>query len=204
MSDFVYGERRAALLPLFGEGLFTQDGLPWKHSRELVRKQFARIQYQKLEIFSDHVELLISRLSDNTHEVVDLAPLFYNFTLDTTTSLLFGESAHSLQKDASDEFGDCLNHASFFSAIRVQLAYLYWVCSPPGYFKSCKRVREYADRWVDKAMCHKDGSGTMPDQYAFIRSLYSDLKDRELVRDQLVNILLAGRDTTACLLAWTM
>lgn len=40
-------------------------------------------------------------------------------------------------------------------------------------------------------------------QYAFINHLYAELKDLILVRDQLVNILAAGRDTTACLISWT-
>ncbi len=40
--------------------------------------------------------------------------------------------------------------------------------------------------------------------YAFIRDLYDELRDQVLVRDQLVNVLLAGRDTTACLLSWTL
>ena len=223
--DFVYGARRNALMPLFGEGLFTQDGQAWKHSREMVRKQFARIQYTNLEVFADHVELLVDRLKKREASVVDLHPLFCNFTLDTTTSLLFGESAGSLHKDVEDELGETLNEASWWSAIRVQLAYLYWLCAPPKYFKLCDKVRAYADHWVTKALgtwsSDLDREGTrqltevLPtddqrgedmkeERYVFIRSLFDELKDRKLVRDQLVNVLLAGRDTTAGLLSWTL
>ena len=139
--DFVYGERREALLPLFGEGLFTQDGPPWKHSRELLRKQFARIQYQNLEPFAEHVELLISRISRQKGSIVDLQPLFFDFTLDTSTSLLFGESAGSLNEDHENDLTTSLSSASWYSAIRVQLAYLYWLCSPPQYCAACRNVR---------------------------------------------------------------
>ena len=200
----MYGERRDALLPLFGEGLFTQDGVPWKHSREMLRKQFARIHYHDLDAFTKHVELMVDRLSNSKDSVVDMAPLFYNFTLDTTTSLLFGESAGSLHQDSYDELGESLNIASWISALRVQLAYLYWLCSPPQLTRACNKVKEYADNWVSKALDQEKHADVDTSQYTFIRNLYSELKDRRLVRDQLVNVLLAGRDTTAGLLAWTL
>ena len=42
----------------------------------------------------------------------------------------------------------------------------------------------------------KDGGGGRE----FIVGLYKELGDTALVRDQLVTVLAAGRDTTACLL----
>ncbi|KAL9053335.1 MAG: hypothetical protein Q9162_004835 [Coniocarpon cinnabarinum] len=200
--DFVYGQRRNALLPLFGEGLFTQDGSAWKHSRELVRKQFVRIQYNNLEVFRDHVELLISRLCQHKDQVLDLFPLFQNFTMDTTTSLLFGESAETLQEGSSDDFGKNLNKASWWSAIRIALAYLYWLVCFPHFYKACDSVRAYADHWVKKALDDRASRGVGQNKYEFITSLYDELNDRRLVREQLVNVLLAGRDTTAGLMAY--
>lgn len=170
----------------------------------MLRKQFARIQYHNLDIFTEHVELLVRRVSSSEDNVIDLQPLFFNFTLDTTTSLLFGHSAGSLREHSKDELGGSLNDASWISAIRVQLAYLYWLCSPPRYTKACSNVKEYADNWVKKALDRQKDIDDTSGQYAFIKSLYSELKDPRLVRDQLVNVLLAGRDTTACLLSWTL
>lgn len=34
-EDYAMGSRRLGLLPLLGDGIFTQDGAAWKHSREL-------------------------------------------------------------------------------------------------------------------------------------------------------------------------
>lgn len=169
----------------------------------MLRKQFARIQYHNLDNFTEHVELLISRLSNMKSSPVDLHPLFCNFTLDTTTSLLFGESAGTLREETEDAFGENLSTASWFSAIRVQLAYLYWLCSLPQYFKACNQVKMYADQWVKKALDKSEDVYDRSGQYELIRSLYNEYKDRRLVREQLVNVLLAGRDTTACLLSWT-
>ena len=133
VPDYVYGQRRDAFLPLLGEGLFTQDGAPWKHSRELLRQQFARIQYHNLDIFTEHVEKLIERLAKAEDETTDLQPLFFNFTLDTTTDLLFGESANSLDEKSEETFGKSFDVASWITAIRVKLVNYYWLYTPRRY-----------------------------------------------------------------------
>ena len=46
--------------------------------------------------------------------------------------------------------------------------------------------------------CDKSGG------FVFLDALIAETKDPKVIRDQLVNILLAGRDTTACLLSWTL
>jgi cytochrome P450 len=44
----------------------------------------------------------------------------------------------------------------------------------------------------------------MESKYTFLQALASVTKDRKVLRDQIVAILLAGRDTTAAALSWTM
>ncbi|KAL2022262.1 hypothetical protein VTK56DRAFT_5872 [Thermocarpiscus australiensis] len=43
-KDYGFGCRPAVFAPLLGNGIFTQEGAAWKHSRELLRKQFVRAQ----------------------------------------------------------------------------------------------------------------------------------------------------------------
>lgn len=84
--------------PLLGHGIFTQEGSAWKHSRELLRKQFVRTQYKNLDHFREHVDNLLACLPQSGG-VVDLQPLFFKLTLDTTTALLLGHSVESLKAD---------------------------------------------------------------------------------------------------------
>lgn len=51
-----------------------------KTPRELLCKQFIRIQYHNLEIFSEHVGSLLSRLLNEG--IVDLRPLFFSLIHD--------------------------------------------------------------------------------------------------------------------------
>lgn len=56
------GPRRKVMGPLFGDGIFTQEGSDWKHSRALLRAQFLHKQYDELEVFREPVDNLLEVL----------------------------------------------------------------------------------------------------------------------------------------------
>lgn len=203
-EDFGLGSRRGALLSFLGEGIFTQDGHLWKHSREMLRRQFVRMQYQNLKGFSEHLEHLVAGLS-SCSGVVDLQPFFFRFTLATTTALIFGQPVGSLEGDVDGDFALSFDYASMICAFRLRLADLYWAYTPSRYKKACKTVKEHVDELVKQVIKNRNNhdNETTSNVYSFIHDLYDELKDPILVRDQLVNVLIAGRDTTACLLSWT-
>ncbi|KAK0630687.1 cytochrome P450 [Bombardia bombarda] len=206
-EDYGLGSRRVGTLPLLGEGIFSQDGPAWKHSREIIRRQFARVQQQTLQAFTSHVDELVSTLRDAavTGEPVNMQPFFFEFTLNTTTKLLFGEDHSSLPKEARDALRDNFDYASTGIGIRTRLADLAPLYSPAKFRKACKSVRDWAAFFSKKAMQYKDevGEEKASEKYAFIIDLWREMGNEELVRDQLLHILIAGRDTTAALLSWT-
>ncbi|KAL8947626.1 MAG: hypothetical protein Q9222_006113 [Ikaeria aurantiellina] len=203
-DDFYLGNRREAMFPFMGEGIFTQDGDPWKHSRELLRRPFLKTHYQDLKGFQEPVNNLLSTLS-SSKGVVDLQPLFFQFTLATTTALIFGQPVESSGDDDENSFATSFDHASWITTLRSRLTDFYWVYNPAHYKTACKHIKGFADGFVRRALSTKDSEnrGATSDRYAFIEDLFADYKNESLVRDQLINILLAGRDTTACLLTWT-
>jgi len=162
------------------------------------------MQYQNLKDISEHVNDLVSLLSENTG-IIDLQPLFFNFTLSTTTALIFGRSVASLSEEKQEAFGRNFDYASAICAMRIRLAEFHWAYTPSRYNQACSVVKNFASDFVDQALKlrnrnDKDASS----RYAFIYDLYDELKDSTLVRDQLAHVLIAGRDTTACLLSWTL
>lgn len=202
--DYELGSRSRALRSFLGEGIFTQDGPRWKHSRELLRRPFVRMQYQNLKGFGEHIDDMISSLQSSTG-VVDLQPLFFRFTLATTTALIFGQPIKSFENEEQHTFTSSFDYASFISAIRIRLADFCWAYNPSKYVQACNRVKEYASGFVKQALeDNTDRKQATDSQYAFIQDLFDEYNDPVLVRDQLVNVLIAGRDTTACLLSWTL
>jgi cytochrome P450 len=188
---------------MLGEGIFTQDGRPWKHSRELLRRQFVRIHRQDSQVFDAHVEDLIAKLSC-TSGVVDLQPYFLRFTLATTTALIFGEPVISVPGEETDSFEKSFDYASYISAIRLRLADLEWIWKPARFKEACSVIKEYAMNFVQLALKDMEDNGqkAASEKYAFIIDLFKEMQDPSLVRDQLVHVLIAGRDTTACLMSW--
>ena len=185
---------------MIGEGIFTQDGPQWKHSRELLRHQFVRMQYQNLEGFREHVENLIHTLS-KSQGIIDLQPLFYRLTLDTTIAMILGQSVESF-KEEIDLFSKSFNKASLVTATRVRLGDLYFLYTPRGFFAACKTVKSYTERFVKNALQQDDSKSS--DTYTFIKDLYREHHgDTQLVRDQVINVLIAGRDTTAATTSYT-
>ncbi|KAI9651369.1 hypothetical protein NHQ30_001410 [Ciborinia camelliae] len=93
-------QRKEIWSPLLGDAIFTAQGDAWKHSRQLVRPQFSRDRVSDLDLEERHVQALFARQELQVTETgwtgkVDLAPLFLNLTLDVSTEFLYGKSVHS-------------------------------------------------------------------------------------------------------------
>jgi cytochrome P450 len=206
--DFGFGVRRGVFYPLLGDGIFTQEGTAWKHSRELLRKQFARTQYQKSDHFREHVDNLLARLPKQKG-VVDLQPLFFRLTLDTTTALLLGKSVHSLRADDVVDVGDKafaegFNIAQEGLAKRFRIAPWHFLYSPPKFKRACLTVHQFVDDYIQQRDFKSEASGHVESSFGFIDQVAHESSNDTMLRDQLINVLLAGRDTTACCLSWTM
>ncbi|KAK7525118.1 cytochrome P450 [Phyllosticta citriasiana] len=212
-KEFGFGVRRPTFFPLLGDGIFTQDGSAWKHSRELLRPQFAKNRAQHFEQIQAAVQKLVDQIPNG--QPVDLQPLFFRFTLDTTTYLLFGESIGSLDatesshESASEEadFTEAFTVAQDFLAQRGRLGDLYWLIGGPKFWRACKTVHGFVDSMVRERLENSNKnnaalSGTESKQ-VFLDSLLLEKQDVFTIRSQLLNVLLAGRDTTACCLSWT-
>ncbi|MCJ1388136.1 hypothetical protein MMC18_000981 [Xylographa bjoerkii] len=203
-NDFGFGLRRHIFFPLLGDGIFTQEGAAWKRSRELLRPQFYREQYRDLGVFEEHVDDLISSIPRK--EPIDLQQLFFRFTLDTSTAILFGRSVFSLKLNSlrdSTKFGKDFDTAQDFVVKRFRLLDLYWFIGGRKFQEACTSVHTFVEEIIQQRYTSKDIAEGTEEHYIFLDAVAKDAKDKTELRDQLLNILLAGRDTTACLLTWT-
>lgn len=185
---------------MFGDGIFTQQEAPWKHSPEMLRPHFQYRQYDDLEVFRDSVDNLIDNIKGGG--VVDLQPLFLRLTLDTTTAFLFRESVNSLNGPKAvgeQDFASAFNTAQEYVAKRFRLLDLYWLIGGKKFQKACDDVHRFADQIIDRNL-----GRASKDEESFLDSVAKSTPDRNALRGQIINILTVGRDTTACLLSWTL
>ncbi|KAL9074390.1 MAG: hypothetical protein Q9157_004417 [Trypethelium eluteriae] len=190
-----------AMKAMIGEGIFTQDGAAWKHSREVLRRQFVRMQYQNLEGFREHLENLIERLKVSSG-ITDLQPMFYRLTLDTTIAMILGQPVESFKHETGDLFSRAFDKASLVTGTRVRLGDMYFLYRPKGFFKACETIKRYTYQFVTEALQRESEQPLEPEKTSFIGELHRDNEDMRLVRDQTLNVLIAGRDTTAATLSY--
>jgi len=205
LTDFGFGDRPPTFAPLLGDGTFTQQGRAWKHSREMLRPLFSANRVNNFTQIQEHVEQLISCIPQN--QVVDFQPLFFRLTLDTTTYLLFGRSIDSLgtQSAQSESFSESFRITQYFLAQRGRLGSFYWLIGGKAFRSACATVHEFIDGAIRDALTteklNKISKLETASDYVFLNALIKETQDPKILRDQLLNILLAGRDTTACCLA---
>lgn len=200
------GPRRDITFPMFGDGIFTQEGAEWKHSRDILRPQLQHKQYENLEVFRSAVDDLIGIL-EKSDGAIDLQPLFFRLTLDTTTAFLFGESVRSLiTPEAIEEntFASAFNTAQQWVTKRFRLLDLYWLINGKEFRQACQDVHKFADQIIDRNLSSGRSAHGDSGRYVFLDTVANNTSDRDALRGQIINLLAAGRDTTACLLSWTL
>jgi len=207
--DYGLGARRKTFEPLLGDGIFTQQGESWAHSRKLLIPLFKSNRATNFDqIIRPHAQILLDGIVPD--QVVDLQKLFFRFTLDTTLSLLFGHSVKRLEKPNYAAFETSFRVGQDYLASRGRLGDLCWLIGGREFRDACKTVHQFIDECVSEAVeswkhSRSDKSGTIgeKEEYVFTERLLEETRDPKVLRDQLANVLLAGRDTTACCLSWT-
>lgn len=143
---------------------------------------------------------------------MDLQPLFFLLTLDVTTAAVLGKSTNSLQDQGGKlglAFANAFDMGQHYLAVRGRLGDLYWLFGGKKFNAACDFVHSFVDKIVADAL-NKQGDEESSrlekekENYLFLDALIARTRDPRIIRDQLINVLLAGRDTTACLLSWTL
>ncbi|KFY20944.1 hypothetical protein V491_03293, partial [Pseudogymnoascus sp. VKM F-3775] len=214
-------KRRRNFMPLLGNGIFTQDGAAWEHSRTMMRPQFSRDQVSDLDLEERHVLNLMRAIvptASGWTDTLDLQVIFFRLTLDSATEFLFGESVDSqvaalpgyqrttARDQSQDEkvFSAAFDKGQMVLATRFRLKGLYMLYNPSSFTKACSDCHAFIDHFVRLALL-KDLPGQGVKKYAekgkkkyvFLEALAAETRDPVELRSQMLNILLAGRDTTA-------
>lgn len=188
-----------------GDSIFTTDGDKWHNSRQLIRPQFIKDRLSDINVFEKHVTVLIPMLGGNG-ETIDVANLFFRYALDAATDFLLGRSVDSLIHEET-EFARAFNEVQHIQSIIARLGYWNKLMPRGKFYKELKVLNEFVNTFVDDTLRlspqELEKTTKSDDGYTFLHALANHTRDRKVLRDQLVAVLLAGRDTTACTLSWT-
>jgi hypothetical protein len=191
-----------------GQGIFTTDGAFWQHSRTILRPNFEKSQVAALDQFEPYVQKLIARIPKDG-STVDLQDLFHQLSMDTSTDFILEHGTDYLGGDEKaamidESINKCLDHGAW----REMFGPLRYLLPSSEAKKALKYAHAALDVWVKQAMEHKDKTdlaGKTKDsgkRYVFINELARHKEvDAVRIRDEVMNIILAGKDTTASLLS---
>jgi cytochrome P450 len=188
-----------------GPGIVTTNGAAWAHSRELLRPNFVRAQVCDLAMtFRPHVSAFIAALPKDG-STVDLGPIFHRLTMDTAIDLLFGVSTDWLTSGDDGGFAEAVKTVNDNFTRAEQLGGLaQYIPTGKKAKKAIKYIQCVVDAQVDRALANKSTMSKRSDddtgRYIFLDELARRTEDRFRIRSELFNVLIAGRDATACLL----
>ncbi|KAH7064272.1 cytochrome P450 52A11 [Paraphoma chrysanthemicola] len=207
-KDYGKGEQfRKDWHAFLGNGIFTTDGQLWHNSRQLIRPQFVKDRLSDIEIFEEHVQVLMTKLGQG--QEIDTLDMMFRYTLDAATHFLLGHSVDSLHNPQT-LFADAFYNAQRIQSIVAKVGPLNWLVPRQrmGFYSSIKIINDFVDRFIEQALALSQNEleeKTNHDRgYTFLHAIAGYTRDRNVLRDQLVSILLAGRDTTACTLTWVI
>ncbi|WYZ36702.1 hypothetical protein EsH8_II_000208 [Colletotrichum jinshuiense] len=218
-TDFGMGLARSTnLKAALGRSIFAADGAAWRSAREMMRPLFSRDNVSRLDLLEAHVQTLFLCIEKGATAAPDgrwsapvsLASLFPCLTLDSATELFLGQSTSTLEARLRGDDahpGAAFNHAfermlAVFGT-RMRLRSFYWLYGTKE-LRAC--VRTLHD-FVDDAVAASDrarAQGSSLARYDFLDVLRERCAGGDAeVREQVLGLLAAGRDTTASLMSWT-
>ncbi|KAG5993049.1 hypothetical protein E4U54_003483 [Claviceps lovelessii] len=216
-NDYGIGHRLQHFRPLLGAGIFDTDGQHWHDSRALIRPNFTRDQVADLAAFERLIPDLFALIPRDGKTTVDLQSLFFRYTIDSATEFLFGQSVGSLKDVPTTgiSFAEAFDYAQDSIRMRSILGPLDIFHRDSKAAKCNKVCRELAQQFVEKAVeavqnnqesiHHQQQQPHHDDEkrakYVFSHELARRTSDKLRILDELMNVLLAGRDTTASLLS---
>ncbi|KAF2689735.1 putative P450 monooxygenase [Lentithecium fluviatile CBS 122367] len=210
-NNWSLGSERIKMMTAFlGNGIFTNEGAAWKHSREMLRPCFERSMVADVSTFEKHTSRLFDILPrDST--TVDLQPLFHDLSMDIASDFLFGQSTDSLldQKKENkllwefiESFEYCCNPSENDNKKWGVLVFFL----PDPKVKRCAKTISvaFAQTIIEKQVELQSEStkeGSASSRYNFLDELLAATQDLAVIRSELLNVMLAGRDTIASLLS---
>ncbi len=222
-----------AVVPSLGHGIFVSNGAAWERSRALIRPSFTKSQVADLDTFETHIQHFISAIPRDGSTVDLQPLFFSLTMDSATEFLFGRSTAclkPGLKTQSASKFVkafvcpvQCLmiKYADFrryeyctktiFTEIRTA-GLSRWI-PDRRWQKSKNFVHAFADSIIQEETIRLNSadmekSATLGnkggnERYVFLRELIKQTQDPHTLRSEVLNILLAGRDSTAGLLGNT-
>ncbi|PPQ85711.1 hypothetical protein CVT25_002479 [Psilocybe cyanescens] len=217
---------------LLGEGVFNSDGEMWKFHRAMTRPFFTRERITDFDIYDRNWNISLQIAKDRLSEgfSLDIQDLISRFTLDSATEFLFGGAVGSLSagipyppahkernsslfyNHPSTSFVKAFTEGLWLVAERSNLGkeWSLWEFNRDKITPLRRIIDDFTEPLLRKALdthandMNSEASLKHKDEVTLLEHLVKHTRDTKFLKDELVNLLVAGRDTTMCLLTYAI
>ncbi|AYV77733.1 MAG: CYP86A7 [Edafosvirus sp.] len=193
---------------LLGNGIFNSDGDTWRMHRQLISPIFS------VKRLTQHIESvlikngniiieILNKIASSANNKIDIQDLFFRYTFDCICEIAFGFEANTL-KNKRSEFSNAFDRAQQIIYDRLYTLPIIWKSKRMlsiGSEKELAKCISVLDNYILQIIeNHKDNLSNRNDLLSVVME-NSDCNTTYL-KNMILNIMLAGRDTTACTLTW--
>ncbi|KAF7969163.1 hypothetical protein HWV62_28216 [Athelia sp. TMB] len=228
--NFVKGDKfRHSMFSVLGSGVFNADNEMWKFHRTMTRPFFHKDRTSDFDIFERHASSTIYRMKQrfNKGYALDFQDLVSRFALDSACDFLFGNNVRSIfdalpsphniprgragRKTSAQAFFESLGRAQMVVSERFKLGWL-WPLTEVFEDKTARSmrvvgkvldpiVRDAIDEYKAK-LARAPSTKKMNRDETLLDHLLGVTTDPKVLKDEILNIMIAGRDTTAATLTF--
>lgn len=200
VKAFTYKPLRAFL----GDGLLTSEGEKWQAQRRTIQPVFkAKRIAGKADVIAQEAMGLVKRLRE--HE--GGAPVDISHEMTGLTLGVLGRALLDADLDAFESIGEsfeAVQDQAMFEMMTLNAVPLWTPLPRQLRFRRARReLRLVVDSLADE-YAQRGGDDVLSRLIEVSRAQADPRAGRQLLRDELVTLLLAGHDTTASTLSWAL
>lgn len=221
-SNYVKGEQfHDQMRDVLGDGIFTSDGDRWKMQRKVASRIFTISSFKAIitQTIREDCALVEKLIESYAKEgtVFNLQELYFKFTLSSFVKIAFSQDIKALSEpDSPDTFGDAFNYAQ--KVLDMRFVQPWWKIAE-RFSETGKKMRaarkiveDFTTNIVEARRQESDATGDkaepennrkdLLDLFMAYRSSDGQRLSNQQLKDTILNLMIAGRDTTAEALSW--
>ncbi|KAM0749900.1 cytochrome P450 [Meredithblackwellia eburnea MCA 4105] len=217
-KNYVKGQDAHDRLSVLGEGIFASDGEKWNIQRKATSKIFTTSAFRGIISTSieSHLITLRQRLDKYCSQgnAFDIQTVFFAFTLDSFAQLAMGQELGCLGSEKPIPFAVAFDYTQ--SVMSTRFVKPIWKItekfSEEGreMRKQVKVLDEFTYGIIERREAQDREAKKQGEERKDLLGLFMDLRgedntklNKTTLRDAILNLIIAGRDTTAQTLSWT-
>ena len=204
-ENFIKGDPVQRTKILLGDGMITAEHAEWRRQRQAAQPAFHR---QRIKRYADEmVDLtLAARERIVAGKPFDIARFLMELTLQVVSKSLFDTDLGSEAATVAGEINNIMDVYNFMMVVPAPHLLLHFPFPQVlAFHKARRRVDATVNRMIEEHLhgSKRDNGDLLSMMIESVPDVESEAGKRQL-RDQVITVFLAGYETTANALAWTI